>query len=178
MTTGSDMEKGTRPGKDAGWEALDPGLLEEIQIYVEDIVDMAALELDAAIYQERDALVLQLEGPDSELLLDYGGEILDAFQVILGKIVPRRFNLEQRILVDSNNAKITRERELIEIAKRAAENVRKTGRPQELNPMNSMERRIVHLALGDEEGVTTECTGEGDVRRVQILPVQVERAGG
>jgi len=172
------MEKGTRSEKDKGSEALDLGLLEEIQFYVEDIVDMAALELDAAIYQERDALVLQLEGPDSGLLLDYGGEILDAFQVVLGKIVPRRFNIDQRILVDTNNARITRERELIEVAKKAAETVRKTGRLQELSPMNSMERRIVHLALGEEEGVTTESTGEGDVRRVQILPVQVERAEG
>ncbi len=172
------MEKDRRATKGDGAEPLAPAVLEEIQFYVEDLVDLAALELDAEVYQERDALVLQLVGPDSELLLDNGGERLDAFQTILGKIIPRRFNVEQRILVDSNNARITRERELVEIARRAAEQVRKTGRPHELSPMSSMERRIVHLALGAEEGVTTESTGEGDIRRVQILPVQVERAGG
>jgi spoIIIJ-associated protein len=170
------MENGTSGQKGDGPGALAPELLEEIQIYVEDIVDLAGLELDAEIYQERDALVLELVGPDSELLLDYGGETLDAFQVVLGKIIPRRFNVEQRILVDSNGSKITRERELIEVAHRAAEKVRKTGKPHEMSPMNSMERRIVHLALGGIQGVTTESTGEGDHRRVQILPVQAERA--
>ena len=158
------------------WGHLKTGPLQEIQEYVEDFVDMMGTELDVELERERDALVVQLVGPDSEMLLDYGGEVLDAIQVVLGKIIPRKFGTSLRILVDSDRQRLGHERELIEIATRGAESVRKSGQTLELSPMNAMERRIVHLALSEEEGIVTESTGEGEIRRVQILPEQAEQA--
>lgn len=160
------------------WAHLETGPLDDIQEYVEDFVDMMGAELDVELERERDALVVQLVGPDSDMLLDYGGEVLDAMQVVLGKVIPRKFGTTLRILVDSNGYRLAHERELIEIAFRTAEKVRKSGEPHELSPMNSMERRIVHLALSEEEGIVTESTGEGDIRRVQILPGESETVGG
>ena len=165
-------------GTDDMWAHLETGPLDEIQEYVEDFLDMMGAELDVELSRERDALVVDLVGPDSDMLLDYGGEVLDAMQIVIGKILPRKFGTTLRVLVDSNGYRLAHERELIEIARRAAEKVRSSGKLQELSPMNSMERRIVHLALSGEDGIATESTGEGDIRRVQVLPVRTEKAKG
>lgn len=177
MTTDRRTD-GKRGNAKERWTDLVTGPLDDIQEYVEDFVDMMNAELDVELTRERDALVVNLVGPDGDMLLDYGGEVLDALQVILGKILPRRFGTTLRVLVDSNGYRLLHERELIEIAHRTAEKVRSSGEAQELSPMSSMERRIVHLALSDAEGVCTESTGEGEIRRVQILPGQTEKAGG
>ena len=156
------MSNGETNSRKDPWAHLVTGDLEEIQIYVEDIVDLAELDLDVELERERDALVVNLVGPDADMLLDYGGETLDAFQILLGKIIPRKFGTTLRILMDSNGYRIAHERELIEIAMRAAKKVSESGQLEELSPMNSMERRIVHLALADVAGITTTSTGEGD----------------
>jgi spoIIIJ-associated protein len=169
------VSNGESSGDHDPWGDRQTGDLDEIRLFVESIVDSAGLDLDVEFLEERDALVVTLQGPDSEILLDYGGEVLQALQVILGKILPRKFGTTMRVLVDSNNYRLVHERELIEIARHEAQNVRKSGRPHEMSPMNSMERRIVHMALSEEEGITTESTGEGGIRRVQILP---ERSQG
>jgi spoIIIJ-associated protein len=148
--------------------------MDEIEPYLVQLLGAANLELKPVIHTERDALVVELSGPDSDLLLDHAGEALDALQVIIGKILPRRFGTTLRVLVDSNNYKIGREHEIIEIAVRTAETVRKSGQAYELSPMSAHERRMVHLALKDDESVTTSSTGEGDFKRVRILPNQEE----
>ncbi|HXI04154.1 MAG TPA: R3H domain-containing nucleic acid-binding protein [Candidatus Saccharimonadales bacterium] len=172
------MSESRTDGGEDRWAHLESGSLEEIQYYVEDLVDLAALELDVELHRERDALIVDLVGPDSDLLLDYAGETLEAFQVLLGKILPRKFGTTLRVLVDTKNYRLSREHELIEIAHRSAEKVRASGRAVELSPMNSMERRIVHLALGDEDGIETSSTGEGEDRRVCILPAGAEKVQG
>lgn len=148
----------------------DTGPLDEIGAYLDRFVEMTQLEISPGLYQERDALVVDFTGPDSEILLDHAGETLDALQVILGKVLPRRFGTTLRILVDSNKYRIGREREIIEIALRTAETVEKSGKAYELSPMNPHERRMVHLALRDIGAVTTASSGEGEYKRVRILP--------
>ncbi len=153
-----------------GSSASDTGSIEEIGPYIQDLLSRAKLSVTPALYVERDALVVDLQGPDGELLLDRAGEILDALQVILGKVLPRRFGTTLRVLVDSNNYRLGREREIIEIALRTAKTVEESGRAYELSPMNPHERRMVHLALKDNPAVTTSSTGDGELKRVMILP--------
>lgn len=150
--------------------AGETGPVEEIRPYLEDLLAQANLDVTPTLYVERDALVVDLRGPDGELLLDRAGEILDALQVILGKVLPRRFGTTLRVLVDSNSYRLGREREIIEIALRTAQTVEKSGRAYELSPMNPHERRMVHLALRDNPAVTTSSTGEGEMKQVMIRP--------
>jgi spoIIIJ-associated protein len=174
----SESREGAKKANpDDMWADLQTGNLDDILEYVEDFVDMMGTDLDVELERERDALVVNLIGPDSQMLLDYGGEVLDAMQVVLGKILPRKFGTTLRVLMDADGFRVAHERELIELARRLADKVRETGEHEELSPMNSMERRIVHMALSNEEGVVTESTGEGDIRRVQILPEQAAEAG-
>jgi spoIIIJ-associated protein len=146
------------------------GPLDEIGDYLERLLALSRLEVSPSLYTERDALVVDFGGPDSELLLDHAGELLDALQVILGKVLPRRFGTTMRVLVDSNHYRVGREREIIEIALRTAGTVASSGKAYELSPMNPHERRMVHLALRDDPHVTTASSGDGEYKRVRILP--------
>ena len=151
-------------------EGRESGAVEEILAYAEKFIDFSGLELTADVHCERDALVVQMGGADASLLLDHHGEVLDALQTVFGKILPRRFGTTLRVLVDAAGYRVGRERELVQIAQLTAEKVRKMGQPIELSPMNANERRIVHLALAGTEGVSTESQGDGEIKRVMVLP--------
>lgn len=144
--------------------------LEEIRSCVGQFVAAAHLEVTPQVRAEDDAFVIDLNGPDEDLLLDRRGELLESVQFVLGKLLQKRFGPEMRILVDSANYRHGREREITEIARRSAEKVKKMGEPFELSPMNPYERRIVHLALRDDRRVRTESSGDGFMKRVTIYP--------
>jgi spoIIIJ-associated protein len=143
---------------------------EEIRDYVGKFVAAAHLEVTPEVRSEEDGLVIELNGPDEDLLLDRRGELLESVQFILGKVLQKRFGAELRFLVDSANYRHGREREIEEIARRSAERVKRLGEAYELSPMNPYERRIVHLALKDDPGVRTASTGDGFLKRVTIYP--------
>jgi len=145
---------------------------EEIRSYVGRFVEAAHLEVTPLVRAEEDAFVIDLSGPDEDLLLDRRGELLESVQFILGKVLQKRFGPETRFLVDSANYRQGREREITEVARRSAERVKKLKEPFELSPMNPYERRLVHLALKDDRGVRTESDGDGFMRRVTIFPSQ------
>jgi spoIIIJ-associated protein len=95
---------------------------------------------------------------------------LEALQYLLNRMFGRENRDAPRILVDCDGYRARKEAELREIALRISERVRRTGAQEELGLMNPYERRIVHLAVAETEGVRTESAGEGVMKRVIILP--------
>lgn len=160
----------TERNADAAPEEGEAGRVDEIREFVERLLEAGRFDLEAKVHVERDALVIQLQGADNAILLDHRAETLEAFQALLGKILPRRYGTTLRILVDCANYRVGREHELIEIARRSAERVLKLKQPIELSPMNPQERRIVHLAVAEIEGVQTASSGDGVMKRVSIVP--------
>jgi spoIIIJ-associated protein len=146
------------------------GNLDEIRSFMESFIKAAGMDVEILLFAERDALVVDLTGADEELLMDHGGETLNAYQTIIGKILPRKFGTTLRVLMDSKGYRCGREREIIEIAKLTAEKVRSSSQAYELSPMNPHERRMVHMALKEMDGVTTRSSGEDNHRHVMIIP--------
>jgi spoIIIJ-associated protein len=79
-----------------------------------------------------------------------------------------------RICFDANDRRILRIEELRMSAQTAAERVKKSRQPFHFSPMNSRERRILHLALRDETDVRSESVGEGPIRQVVIVPSELK----
>ena len=75
-----------------------------------------------------------------------------------------------RVVVDMEGESASRESFLSNLAHRVARRARDTGRSQRLDPMNSNDRRLIHVALRDEEGVATMSHGEGSYRQVVVVP--------
>jgi spoIIIJ-associated protein len=113
------------------------------------------------------------EGADREALgslIGRKGERLSALQHLVNLMLSRRTGQWTRVLVDVEDYRGRRERQLAELALRAAERVLETGKMLQLEPMPALERRWVHLALRDHEGVGTQSIGEEPNRRVVVLP--------
>lgn len=111
---------------------------------------------------------LNLSGDDASLALSENGEMLDALETILFQVYGRELDREHRFTCDADGFRQTRKSELVAMARFAAQNVRKTGRPFTFGVLNSTERRVIHLALQSEEDLQTESIGAGRDRRLQV----------
>jgi len=112
--------------------------------------------------------IFDLSGDDVSLLLSENGEMLDAFETILFQIYGRELDREHRFICDAEGFRRTRKAELQAMARFAADQVRKNGRPFTFGKLNSTERRVIHLTLQIEEDLATESVGDGRERRLQV----------
>jgi spoIIIJ-associated protein len=114
-----------------------------------------------------------LEGPPEDLALLIGkhGQTLDAIQELTRNVVGRRLDERIRVLVDVEDYRKRRATRLEERASEAAERALATGQEQELEPMDALERKIVHDAVGGIDGVQSGSRGEDPNRFVVISPL-------
>lgn len=124
---------------------------------------------DLASEDER-AFVLNIMGDDLGILIGRRGETLRDLEYLTRLLVAQQTGKQIKLVVDVEGYRTRRERVLNELAKRMAERVQVNRQPITLEAMPPNERRIVHLALRDHPSVTTQSIGEGDHRRVMILP--------
>ena len=119
---------------------------------------------------EARVIYVELAGPDVPLVTQHNGELLRAMETIAAQIL----KLEQRehdlVSFDAGNFKALRAEELRMAAETAAEKVRRSGVPYAFPPMNSRERRLLHLAFRSLEGVETASSGEGQDRFLAVYP--------
>ncbi len=119
---------------------------------------------------EARVIYVELGGPDAQLLVQHNGEFLRALETIAAQML----RLDQRehdlISFDAGNYKSLRAQELRLAAETAAEKVLRTGVPYAFPPMNSRERRLLHMAFRDLEGVETASSGEGQDRFLAVFP--------
>jgi spoIIIJ-associated protein len=116
------------------------------------------------------AINVELAGPDTPLLTQHNGELLRALETIAGQML----RLDQRegdlVSFDAGNFKALRAQELRLQAETAAEKVIRSGVPYAFPPMNSRERRLMHMAFRGIEGVETASSGEGPDRFLAVYP--------
>ncbi len=117
---------------------------------------------------DHETIVVDIVGDDVDILLDHHMEGLNALQTVIQSMWSHQTKDSTRISLDANGYKAKREQRIQQMAVRMAEQVVDTGRPVTLEPMSAAERRLVHIALRDNEKVYTESMGEGSSRRVQI----------
>lgn len=127
----------------------------------------AGLPIAGTLEAGPDTAVVRVTGADDFLLQD-DAEPLQALEHLLQRALGDR--LDGRLVVDVAGYRGAREARLQAQARAWAEEVRRTGQPRETPPMNAYDRRLVHLALGEEPGVRTFSVGEGAGRRVTIAP--------
>lgn len=127
-----------------------------------------AVEITAA---DDDEIHAEIFGGDAAKVIGRGGRTLVALEYITNAVINRaEGGPNVRVSIDVGGYKRRRDDRLRETAFKAADRVRKTGEPVELEPMSGAERRVIHVALAEEEGVSTESSGEGRGRRVVVLP--------
>ena len=125
--------------------------------------------LRAANDPESGGPIIDLAGEDSGLLIGRRGQTLQALQFLVNLIVRKQFE-GVRVVLDVENYRQRRELQLREMATTIAKRVAETNRSITLEPMPPADRRIIHTSLTDHPSVSTESTGEGEGRKVTIMP--------
>ena len=138
------------------------------QGFLTEIVSEMKFDLSVSSEWTDEGCFLNLSGNDVSLLLSDNGELLDAFETVLFQAFGRELDREHRFICDADGFRQTRKSELQAMARYAAQNVRKSGRPFTFGVLNSTERRVIHLTLQTEEDLLTESVGAGRDRRLQV----------
>lgn len=116
-------------------------------------------------------LILDVNDGDLAVLIGRHGRTLDALQMVLTSLMSSRIKFFYPIVVDIEGYKNRRRRKLEDIARSSAERAKRRHGKVSLAPMNAYERRLIHLALVDDEGVVTHSEGEEPERHVVITAV-------
>jgi len=148
------------------------GLKERVEGFVKDMIDRSSLDLKVSVSEpEPSTIEVMFDGFDLPLLLGHNAEVLDAFQYISRRAFAEAVAEGVQIDFDANGYRNARLQELELMARKAAEKVHVTRVPFIFDPMNAQDRRIIHTALVDFQGIRTESEGDGQMRRVKVLPV-------
>lgn len=121
--------------------------------------------------EEPERVTLEVKNADGGLIIGKHGATLDALQYLVNKMVVREDeSTDKPIVVDAEGYRERRAESLVELAHRLAEKARRSGKPVAAAPMSPADRRVMHLALANEPGLTTRSEGEGAARHLMIIP--------
>jgi spoIIIJ-associated protein len=149
-----------------------------IEQFLRQVIANARFDLTFAIESgdhshpdfENPDLIVKFRGRDVDLLLENRAELLLALELVTQEVLRLHSDDHSRISFDANDYRALRIEELRISASAAAEKVKHTGAPFRFNPMNSRERRVLHIALRNEHELRSESAGSGPFRHVVIYP--------
>lgn len=137
------------------------------------------MEMDCKVRLKRnrdeenpDEINIEIGGRDAGRIIGKKGQVLQALQFLTHRAINRPGLDRRHVLVDAEGYRSRRDNSLASMARRLGKQAVDQGKIITFEPMNPRDRRVVHLALAKFEGVITKSEGEGEDRRVQIIPVR------
>lgn len=153
----------------------EPG--EDLGAVVRKILEAAGLDLSVSLESVEDAVHVRLTGPDRDFFYGEEGEVLGATEHLLQRMFGRRL-AGRRISLECEGYRERRDEAIRALARALAAAVKESGEARTTPPLNAYERRLIHLAVGGEEGLVTYSVGEGEDRRVTVAPRPADPASG
>lgn len=132
------------------------------------ILDEMGIECEITSETTDGNIYLTVSTPNAGLLIGRRGRTLNSIQHLLNCIVNRSSLVKRRVIVDAEQYRERREEILVNLANKFASRVKATGQEVVVEPMNPQDRRIIHLALQDDEQIATFSRGDGSFRSVVI----------
>lgn len=140
----------------------------QVTEFVQKVVDAMGLKLTATAEEQPDGLRIHLQGEDGSTLTRRQGEALQALQHIVSSAFRTDPNDRRRLVVDCENFRKDKDAEIRQMAIFLAGKAKSSGAAQEMGPLNPYERRLVHLAVSEIEGVSSESIGDAFEKTVII----------
>lgn len=133
---------------------------------------LVRIPVDASVQAETNngKIILDIEGDKSGLLIGRKGKTLDALQFIVNKIVNKALEKKITVVVDAENYRKRRQESLKQMALKIADKAKRIKKPVATNPLNPHDRRIIHLALKEDDELETKSRGEGLLKKVVVIP--------
>jgi spoIIIJ-associated protein len=156
--------------------ALDPQTKRALG-FVRMLVERMQMEAEVNVAPDdgegsADEIRLEIEGPDAGRIIGKKGSVLDAIQYLTMRVAHKQGEGRRHVSVDAEGYRARHEDQLSQMARRLGARVAAEGKIITFDPMSPRDRRVVHMALRDVQGVRTESLGEEPDRRVQIIPVK------
>ena len=145
---------------------------EKARMILEGLLKRMQIESPVTVQETGEAIILNIQGDGSGLLIGKRGQNLDAIQYFVNKAAHHSTNGHKMIIIDTEEYRKRREESLVALAMRLGEKVKKTKKPVTVGQMNAHDRRIIHLAMQNDETLTTKSRGEGEYRKIVIMPVR------
>ena len=133
--------------------------------FLDRLMPVFPLELEYRIAKQSDMISVVFDGADKNLLLRNDGTLLLALQHVLNKVSP------VKVQVDCEFFRKRKEKRLREFGQQVAQEVRDSGKEEVLDFMNPYERRIIHIAVNQVQGITSESLGDGFLKRVKVFAI-------
>ncbi|HEU5141406.1 MAG TPA: RNA-binding cell elongation regulator Jag/EloR [Bacillales bacterium] len=137
--------------------------------FLKEVTEQMGVTVDIEVNREDRNVIFQLSSEKIAILIGKRGNTLNALQYLTNVAANRQADGHVHFILDAENYRERREETLQQLAKRLCKRVRQTGREARLDPMPSMERKVIHVALKDEPGISTYSDGVDPHRRVVIV---------
>jgi len=139
--------------------------------FLKDIASLLGISLEVTISKVgEDRILFVLGSDDEEVLAGKDGEVLEALQHLVRLAIAKRFKENLKLLLDINDFRERRKKEIVVMAKRLGDKVKRSRKPIKTKPLNPYERRIVHTLFKNNRGINTSSEGDGHTKRVVISP--------
>lgn len=117
-------------------------------------------------------LFLEIKGDRREILIGRHGETLESIQFLITRMINKRVKGYKRVFIDIDNYQKRRSERISKMAHRLGEKVKRTRNTITIGPFNAQDRRIIHLTFKDDHLLKTESIGEGEYKKVKIIPLE------
>ncbi|MFN3338947.1 MAG: protein jag [Dietzia sp.] len=155
-------------------EVSEERLVEEGEVagdYLEQLLDILDFDGDIDLDVEGDRAIVSIDGSeDLDRLVGSDGAVLDAVQELTRLAVQQELGERSRLMLDISGWRAAKREALTETGRVAAQRVLESGESEELEPMTPFERKVIHDAIAEIEGVSSDSTGAEPNRRVVVLP--------
>jgi len=150
-------------------------LREEIEIAKQlmvGLLERIGVKAEVEGFLEEGDLHLEIKGDQEGILIGRHGRTLDSLQMLISRMVNKRLGNPIRVVLDINDYRKRKAENLKRMAIRVGEKVKSKGHPLTIGPFNAHDRRLIHIALKEDPSLRTESLGEGNLKKIAIIPTQ------
>ncbi len=151
--------------------------MEEIEIAKQltiGLLNRMRLKTEVEGFFKDGSLYLEIKGDQEGILIGKYGRTLESLQLLINRMVNKQLKNSMRVIIDIDDYRKRRSDSMAKMAQRLGEKVKRTGHSLTVGPFNAHDRRIVHLTLKEDPSLKTESLGEGDLKKIKIIPMKKE----
>ena len=150
---------------------------EEIEIAKQlmmGLLERIGIDKEVEGFLKEGDLYLEIKGDREGILIGRHGQTLDALQMLISRMVNKKLKRPLKVVLDIDDYRKRRADILTKMAFRIGEKAKRTGHVLTIGPFNAQDRRIIHIALKEDPSIRTESLGEGDIKKITIIPNKKE----
>jgi spoIIIJ-associated protein len=151
--------------------------LEEIEIAKQltiGLLERMGVKTEVEGFLKEGNLYLEIKGDQEGILIGKHGRTLESLQMLINRMVNKQLKSSMRVLIDIDDYRKRRVDRMAKMAQRLGEKAKRTGHSLTVGLLNAHDRRIIHITLKEDPSLKTESLGEGELKKVKIIPTKKE----